>query len=105
DAFSALDAITDARVRAALRERAGGTSTVVVAQRIATIAEADQIIVLSAGRIAGIGRHEELRRTCPEYREILSSQGEDTPESTAAGSEAELREPGVELAAQEGQRS
>lgn len=74
DAFSALDYKTDARLRAALAERDDAGTVVIVAQRIATIMRADQIIVLDDGRVAGRGTHEELLRSCPAYLEIARSQ-------------------------------
>ena len=78
DCFSALDAATDARLRAALKSGTGDASVVIVAQRVSTIMHADRIIVLDDGRVVGMGRHEELLSTCEEYREIVVSQlGED----------------------------
>jgi ATP-binding cassette subfamily B protein len=78
DCFSALDAATDARLRAALLADTEGTTRVIVAQRIATIMHADQIIVLDAGSITGIGTHDELLADCAAYREMATSQlGED----------------------------
>lgn len=78
DCFSALDAATDARLRAALRAETESATVVVIAQRIATIMHADQIIVLDAGSITGIGTHEELLAGCAAYREMATSQlGED----------------------------
>lgn len=74
DCFSALDFKTESKVRAAIREETKDCTVLVVAQRVATVMDADQIIVLKEGRIAGIGKHEELFRTCPEYREIVLSQ-------------------------------
>jgi ATP-binding cassette subfamily B protein len=74
DSFSALDLATDARLRAALRPRTREATVVIVAQRVSTIADADQIIVLEDGRVAGIGTHEELLETCPTYEEIVESQ-------------------------------
>jgi ABC-type multidrug transport system fused ATPase/permease subunit len=74
DAFSALDAGTDARLRAALKREARGATVLIVAQRVSTILNADQIVVLDEGRIVGIGTHEELMRTTVEYREIVTSQ-------------------------------
>ncbi|GAC67024.1 ABC transporter ATP-binding protein [Gordonia soli] len=74
DSFSALDLTTDARLRAALRPATTEAATIVVAQRISTIIEADQIIVLDKGRITGIGRHDELLATCGTYAEIAESQ-------------------------------
>lgn len=74
DAFSALDAGTDARLRHALRKELSGTTLIVVAQRISTILNADRIIVLEDGTVAGIGSHDELLAGCQPYREIVSSQ-------------------------------
>jgi ATP-binding cassette subfamily B protein len=74
DCFSALDAATDAHLRDALRGETHGATVVIVAQRISTIMNADQIIVLDAGSIAGIGTHEELLAGCATYREIAASQ-------------------------------
>jgi ATP-binding cassette subfamily B protein len=74
DSFSALDFKTDAKLRAALREKTGGSTIFLVAQRISTIMNADQIIVLEHGRIAGKGSHRELMKTCEVYREIALSQ-------------------------------
>lgn len=78
DCFSALDAATDARLRAALKSGTGDASVVIVAQRVSTIMHADRIIVIDDGRIVGMGSHEELLGTCDPYREIVVSQlGED----------------------------
>ncbi|MFI9636796.1 ABC transporter ATP-binding protein [Nocardia sp. NPDC051929] len=74
DSFSALDVATDARLREALKPETADASVVIVAQRIATIRDADQIVVLEDGAIAGIGTHEQLLRECSEYREIVESQ-------------------------------
>jgi ATP-binding cassette, subfamily B, multidrug efflux pump len=74
DCFSALDAGTDARLRAALKVEAAAATVVIVAQRVSTILHADRIIVLDAGRIVGIGTHEELMSTSEPYREIVASQ-------------------------------
>ncbi|WP_433564058.1 ABC transporter ATP-binding protein [Nocardia sp. CA-151230] len=74
DCFSALDVATDMRVREALRPETSDASVIIVAQRISTIRDADQIVVLEDGAMAGIGTHEELLRDCPEYREIVESQ-------------------------------
>jgi len=74
DCFSALDATTDARLRAALRRHIRDATVVIVAQRVSTIMQADQIIMLEEGRIAGIGTHQQLLMTCPPYREIVASQ-------------------------------
>lgn len=74
DSFSALDLATDARLRAALRPRTAQATVVIVSQRVSTITDADQIIVLDDGAIVGRGRHAELLATCPTYVEIVQSQ-------------------------------
>jgi ATP-binding cassette subfamily B protein len=74
DSFSALDLGTDARLRAALRPITANAAVVIVAQRVSTIVDADQIIVLEHGAIVGVGRHAELLDGCPTYREIVESQ-------------------------------
>jgi ATP-binding cassette subfamily B protein len=74
DAFSALDVHTDARVRAALRDVAADATVIVVAQRISTVAEADQVIVVDGGRVVGAGTHETLLAECPTYAEFADSQ-------------------------------
>jgi ATP-binding cassette, subfamily B, multidrug efflux pump len=74
DSFSALDFKTDAALRHALKEHTGGSTLLIVAQRVSTIMGADQIIVLDEGRIVGIGTHQELLLNCPTYYEIASSQ-------------------------------
>jgi ATP-binding cassette, subfamily B, multidrug efflux pump len=74
DSFSALDLATDARLRAALRPVTRDAAVLVVAQRVSTIRDADQILVLDDGRIVGRGRHDELVLTCPTYAEIVESQ-------------------------------
>jgi ATP-binding cassette subfamily B protein len=74
DCFSALDAATDARLRAALRSETGDATVMIVAQRVSTILHADRIVVLDDGRVVGSGPHSELMVTCPEYREIVASQ-------------------------------
>ncbi len=74
DSFSALDFKTDAALRKELKKSAASGTVLVVAQRISTIADADRIIVLNEGRIAGMGTHSELMQTCEIYREIASSQ-------------------------------
>jgi ATP-binding cassette subfamily B multidrug efflux pump len=81
DSFSALDYTTDARLRAALRADTRDATVVVVAQRIASVLGADQIVVLDNGRVVGIGTHEELMAGCPTYAEIVASQlgGDDDP--------------------------
>ena len=74
DSFSALDYKTDARLREELAKNVTDAALVVVAQRIATIMHADQIIVLDDGHVVGTGTHEELLRSCPAYLEIAQSQ-------------------------------
>jgi ATP-binding cassette subfamily B protein len=74
DCFSALDATTDAKLRAALYDETRGSTVVLVAQRVSTILEADRIIVLDAGRIVGLGTHAELLQSCVPYQEIVASQ-------------------------------
>jgi ATP-binding cassette, subfamily B, multidrug efflux pump len=74
DSFSSLDFKTDARLRAALREETAGSAVLIVAQRVSTVMDADRIVVLDAGRIAGTGRHADLLQTCSVYREIVASQ-------------------------------
>ncbi len=74
DSFSALDLGTDARLRAALRPIIRQAVVLVVAQRVSTIVDADQIVVLDDGGVVGIGRHEELLETCEAYAEIVDSQ-------------------------------
>ncbi len=74
DSFSALDFKTDAKLRKALREEIKDVTVFIVAQRIGTIMDADQIIVLQEGKMVGIGKHEELLDSCDVYREIALSQ-------------------------------
>lgn len=74
DAFSALDYKTDAELRRALDESLGAATKIIVAQRVATVMDADQIVVLEEGRMVGLGTHAELLESCPAYREIASSQ-------------------------------
>ncbi|MFI9405812.1 ABC transporter ATP-binding protein [Nocardia sp. NPDC052316] len=74
DSFSALDVATDARLRDALRPATRDCAVIIVAQRITTIRDADQIVVLEDGEMAGVGTHEQLMRDCKEYQEIVSSQ-------------------------------
>jgi ATP-binding cassette subfamily B protein len=81
DSFSALDVATDARLRRALRPHTRDAAVITVAQRVSTIIDADQILVLEDGRIVGRGRHDELLDTCPTYAEIVASQiGEQAEE-------------------------
>ena len=74
DSFSALDFKTDAELRKKLRENAKDSTQIIVGQRIGSIMNADKILVLDKGRAAGFGKHEELLKTCPVYREIALSQ-------------------------------
>jgi ATP-binding cassette subfamily B protein len=74
DCFSAVDPATDARLRTALRAQTGNAVVVVAAQRVSTIMHADQIIVLEAGHVAGVGTHEQLLAACDPYQEIVASQ-------------------------------
>jgi ATP-binding cassette subfamily B protein len=74
DSFSALDFATDARLRAALRTETTTATVFIVSQRIGTVMNADRIVVLDEGRVAGVGRHAELLKTCDVYREIAESQ-------------------------------
>jgi ATP-binding cassette subfamily B protein len=74
DSFSALDVATDARLRAALKRETADAAVIIVGQRVATIADADKIVVLEHGEIVGCGTHEELLASCPTYVEIVDSQ-------------------------------
>jgi ATP-binding cassette subfamily B protein len=74
DSFSALDFKTDSNLRKALKEHTGDSTVIIVAQRVSTIMNAEQIIVLGNGKMIGIGTHRELLKSCPEYYEIASSQ-------------------------------
>ena len=74
DSFSALDVATDARLRAALKAETQDRCVIIVGQRVATIADADQIVVLEHGQVVGTGTHDELLETCPTYAEIVDSQ-------------------------------
>src|SRR2546421_3071160 len=74
DSFSALDFKTDARLRAALKKETLDATVLIVAQRVSTVMDADQIIVLDEGHVAGIGNHRTLMRTSEVYREIVTSQ-------------------------------
>ncbi len=81
DSSSALDFATDAALRRAIHALSGGMTTFIVSQRIACIRQADKILVLDNGRLAGTGTHDELMRACALYREIYFSQ---FPEERAA---------------------
>ena len=77
DAFSALDMKTDARLREALKEVTAEAVVLIVAQRVSTIKDADQIVVLDSGKVVGKGKHLELLRKCKVYQEIVKSQLSD----------------------------
>ncbi|MBE6955090.1 MAG: ABC transporter ATP-binding protein [Ruminococcaceae bacterium] len=81
DSFSALDLKTDAAVRRGLKAATADSAFLIVAQRIGTIRDADQIVVLDGGRIVGIGKHEQLLQTCSVYREIAESQYEGSDDT------------------------
>jgi ATP-binding cassette, subfamily B, multidrug efflux pump len=74
DSFSALDVATDARLRAALKRETADAAVIIVGQRVATIADADKIVVLEHGEIVGCGTHEQLLASCTTYVEIVDSQ-------------------------------
>src|SRR5690606_6292360 len=74
DSFSALDVATDARLRRALEPVTRDAAVLIVAQRVATIINADRIVVLDAGKVVGIGTHQQLLDTSATYREIVESQ-------------------------------
>jgi ATP-binding cassette subfamily B protein len=74
DSFSALDFKTDSALRCALKEETGGSTVIIVTQRVATIKKAEKIVVLDDGRVVGVGTHAELMENCETYREIATSQ-------------------------------
>ncbi|MCG7841321.1 MAG: ABC transporter ATP-binding protein/permease, partial [Methanomassiliicoccales archaeon] len=74
DSFSALDYRTDRQLRNALKKETAEVTSIIVAQRVGTIMDADKIVVLDNGTVAGIGNHRELLDTCPVYKEIVHSQ-------------------------------
>jgi len=74
DSFSALDYKTDRVLRSVLKKETAGVTSMIVAQRIGTIMDADQIVVLDEGKIVGKGKHRDLLRDCAVYKEIASSQ-------------------------------
>lgn len=80
DSTSAVDMNTDAKIRAALREELSGTTTIIIAQRIASVMDADKIIVMDEGKIVDIGNHAELMQRCDIYREVYTSQNQSTEE-------------------------
>ena len=77
DCFSALDYTTERKIRKSLIERLKGKTIIVVAQRVATVRNADVILVMDDGKLVGSGKHEELARTCKIYKEILASQNQE----------------------------
>jgi ATP-binding cassette subfamily B protein len=74
DSFSALDFKTDSLLRAALKKETRDAAVIIVAQRVSTVMDADQILVLDDGELVGIGNHKELIKSCQVYKEIVSSQ-------------------------------
>ncbi|NUP75035.1 MAG: ABC transporter ATP-binding protein [Sinomonas sp.] len=90
DSFSALDVTTDARLRRALRERTEDATVIIVAQRVSTIVDADQILVLDNGRIVDRGKHDELLETSPTYQEIVQSQITAEEAENARGTVGEI---------------
>ena len=74
DSFSALDLSTEARLRAALRDNTRDATVLIVAQRVSSVVDADQIVVLEDGVVVGLGTHESLLANCPTYQEIVQSQ-------------------------------
>ena len=74
DSTSAVDTATDSKIQQAFREHLSDTTTIIIAQRVASVSDADRIIVLSDGRIDGIGTHDELMATNAIYREVYESQ-------------------------------
>ena len=74
DSFSALDFKTDKALRSALKAKVGDSIIIIVAQRINTIIDAEQIVVMDEGKVAGIGTHDQLMECCDVYREIALSQ-------------------------------
>ena len=75
DASSALDYATDAHMRSAIRENYPDSTLLIISQRVWAIRECDEILVLDEGRQVGLGRHDELMKNCPAYREIVAAQG------------------------------
>lgn len=80
DSTSAVDMNTDAKIRSALREELSGTTTIIIAQRIASVMDADKIIVMDEGRIVDVGNHSELMARCDIYKEVYTSQNQSTEE-------------------------
>ena len=100
DSFSALDLTTDAKLRAALKPYTAEAAVVIVAQRVSTIATADDILVLEDGRLVGRGTHEDLLESCPTYAEIVQSQiGERSAGMTVTDERTDDETPKVDLTA------
>lgn len=98
DSFSALDLATDARLRAGINKTLGDKNIIIVAQRIGTIMNADRILVMSDGKLVGMGKHSELIETCPQYKEIVDSQLGDNDDDDDDGFIEELLNPSDENA-------
>ena len=77
DSFSALDFTTDLNLRKALKENLSDSAIIIIGQRVSSIMNSEQIIVMDEGKIVGKGTHEELLKTCEQYREIAYSQLEE----------------------------
>ncbi len=91
DSTSAVDMATDAKIRRAFRMELPGVTKLIIAQRISSVIDADQIVVMDGGRIAGVGSHEELLRACAPYQEIYYSQAsaQEGPHTPAFGQSAD----------------
>lgn len=93
DSFSALDYKTDVALRRALKQKTAGSTVILVAQRISTILNAEQILVLDEGKVAGMGTHQELLKNCEVYRQIAASQlSEEELKAGTQGKEADSHE-------------
>ena len=87
DSTSAVDTKTDAQIRAALRQHAPETTKIIIAQRVASVEDADKIIVLDDGRISGIGTHDELMKNNEIYREVYESQKKGSDDDAVSKTE------------------
>ena len=76
-----MDTATDASIRHAFREELSGVTKLIIAQRIQSVMDADKIIVLDEGRVVGVGTHQQLMKSCEEYREIYLSQKDEEVET------------------------